>query len=54
MVLLKLTVQIARIKKAEFLENIDAVDVKITFPVHGIPFAVNPDHRPRTVWSLSS
>jgi hypothetical protein len=54
MVLLKLTVQIARIKKAEFLENIDAVDVKIALPIHGIPSAVNPDHPPCTIWSLSS
>ena len=36
MVLLKLTVQMARIKIAEILENIFAVDVKITFPIHGI------------------
>ena len=46
MVLLKLTVQMAKIKKAEILENIFAVDVKITFPIHGVLLRGDPDHRP--------
>ena len=46
MVLLKPTVQMARIKKAEILENIFAVDVKIAFPIHGILLRGDPDHRP--------
>jgi hypothetical protein len=46
MVLLKLTVQMARIKKAEILENFFAVDVKIAFPIHGILLPGDPDHRP--------